>query len=251
MSVNFKSTQAEFAAYIRDPAHNSIPKGVSPVRMAMYHELFFNNIDSFLSGNFPVIREILADDQWLTLAQDFFANHSCKTPYFSEIAEEFLDYLQNRNHPDDHPFLLELAHYEWVEMALSIAKIEPVLGDSSFTSNILNTPIALSPLAWPLVYRFPVQLICTDYLPQSAPEHPTYLIVYRDDQYSIHFLQSSALTFSLLQLLEEQPGLIGADYLNTLIASLQAPNPQLIQDEGVKIFQELASKGVIIPADNG
>ncbi len=61
----------------------------------MYRELFFNNIEGFLSGNFPVLRKILDDQQWFALVQDFFAKHPCQSPYFSEIPEEFLDYLQN------------------------------------------------------------------------------------------------------------------------------------------------------------
>ena len=121
----FRLKQAEFAAYIRDAANNPPPADVDPQRMAMYHELFFNNIDSFLSSNFPVLRKILNDQEWLALAQDFFAVHRCRTPHFSEIAEEFLDYLQNRENTGDYPFLLELAHYEWVEMAQAKKKAGP------------------------------------------------------------------------------------------------------------------------------
>jgi len=74
--VDFKSKQDEFAAYIRDPQNNPVPADVKEQRMAMYRELFFNNIEGFLSGNFPVLRQILNDQQWFALAQDFFR----KTP---------------------------------------------------------------------------------------------------------------------------------------------------------------------------
>ena len=250
MAFDFKQTQAEFAAYIRDPHNQPIPEGIQPVRMAMYHELFFNNIDSFLSSNFPVLRQILSDQAWLELAEDFFTNHRCQTPYFAEIAEEFLDYLQNRQNPADYPFLLELTHYEWVEMALSIAKAEVKIADASFVKNIGIQTIALSPLAWPLVYRFPVQLISTDYRPDLPPEQPTYLIVYRDQQDTIHFLQSTALIFSLLQILEANPSLTSTQYLEALNQQINASNPEQLLREGLKIIQELAVKGIIIPADD-
>jgi hypothetical protein len=71
--VDFKSKQAEFAAYIRDPQNNPVPADVKEQRMAMYRELFFNNIEGFLSGNFPVLRKILDDPQWFALAQGLFA----------------------------------------------------------------------------------------------------------------------------------------------------------------------------------
>ena len=94
MAIDFRIKQAEFAAYIRDPRLNPAPADINPLRMQIYHQLFFNNIDSSLSSNFPVLHKILDDEQWLELARDFFATHRCRTPYFSEIADEFLEYLQ-------------------------------------------------------------------------------------------------------------------------------------------------------------
>jgi len=247
MAVDFKHKQAEFAAYIRDPLRNPAPDDVAPARMAMYHELFFNNIDSFLSSNFPVIRKILPDEQWYALAQDFFAEHRCSTPHFSEIAEEFLDYLQTRNQADDLPFLLELAHYEWVEMALAISPLEPPPVEPDFADEILAQQISLSPLAWLLAYHYPVQKISPEFLPTSPPAQPTCLIVYRDADYAVHFLQTSPLTFRLLQLLEQNPKQTGDSYLQALISETPQLNPQLLIAEGEQILKEVAAKGIILP----
>ena len=116
--MSFKNHQAAFAAYIRNPEKNPLPTDAKPERMAMYRELFFNNIDSFLIANFPVLHSLFKEQDWLNLVQDFFENHVCHAPHFSEIPEEFLAYLQNeRKNPTDLLFLVELAHYEWVEMA--------------------------------------------------------------------------------------------------------------------------------------
>jgi len=250
MSIDFRAKQAEFAAYIRDPDNHRPPADVDPQRMAMYHELFFNNIDSTLSSNFPVLRKILSEPQWLRLTQHFYANHRCRTPHFSEIAEEFLDYLQNRNSPEDYPFLLELAHYEWVEMALSIATARVSLADSAFIEALPQPQIRLSPLAWPLAYQFPVQRISPEFLPETAPEQPTYLIVYRDQADEVHFLHSTALIFRLLQILEEHQNISGVACLQQLAAETPHLDPELLFTEGVKIFRDLASKGIVIPADN-
>ncbi|MDD1621515.1 MAG: putative DNA-binding domain-containing protein [Methylococcaceae bacterium] len=249
MAVDFRSKQAEFAAYIRDPANNPAPSDVEPRRMAMYRELFFNNIDSFLSSNFPVLRKILNDEQWLELAGDFFAEHRCQTPHFSEIAEEFLAYLQNRKNADDYPFLLELAHYEWVELALAIARAEPRLGDTAFAADILGREIALSPLAWPLAYQYPVQRIAPDFLPLMPPEQATYLIVYRDRDDNVHFMQSTAITFRLLQILEQHQSLGGAASLERLATEARHIDPERLFEQGVKTLQDMAEKGIVIPAD--
>ena len=247
MAVDFRHKQAEFAAYIRNPSQNPAPDDVAPERMAMYHELFFNNIDSFLSSNFPVIRRILPDEQWFALAQDFFAEHHCSTPHFSEIAEEFLDYLQTRNKANDFPFLLELAHYEWVEMALAISPIDTPPTSPSFADEILEQKISLSPLAWLLAYQYPVQQISPEFLPTSPPQQATCLIVYRDADYHVHFVQPSPLTFRLLQLLEQNPNATGDSCLQALIAEASQLNSELLFTEGVKILKEMVGKGIIIP----
>ncbi|AEG02780.1 DNA-binding domain-containing protein [Methylomonas methanica] len=253
MGIDFKAKQSEFAAYIRDPAHFPVPADVDPSRMAIYRELFFNNINGFLSSNFPVLHTILSDGQWQALAQDFFARHQCQTPHFSEIAEEFLDYLQNeRRAEDDFPFMLELAHYEWVEMALSIAQAAPIYGDAAFAEQILRQNISLSPVAWPLAYQYPVHKIGPDFLPSSVPEQPSYLVVYRDADDRVHFMQTTPPTFRLLQLIEQYDGISGEQALQILATELA---PQLDQATvlqfGLQTLQELAAKDVLIPAANG
>lgn len=249
MAASFQTTQQRFAAYIRDPQSNPPPADVEPRRMAMYRELFFNNIDSFIASNFPVVRAILDDTQWLELTQDFFSRHQCRTPYFSEIAEEFLEYLQNeRGNPDDYPFLLELAHYEWVEMALSIAQDEPNRGDLAFLANISTQTIALSALALPLLYQYPVHRIGPGFLPLQPPEQATCLVVYRDETDQVHFLQVSGLTLSVLQILQDRGPMPAAQCLQIVAAEFPQVEPQLIQRNGQEMLRELAEKGIVIPA---
>ena len=246
MKVDFKAKQLEFAAYIRDPENNPVPDDVQQPRMAMYRELFFNNIDSFLCANFPVLRAILDDQQWFELGQDFFAKHVSRSPHFSEIPEEFLDYLQNeRESSNDFPFMLELAHYEWVEMALSIAR-ETMLDHQQSLDNLLNQRIQLSPLAWPLAYQYPVQKISPDFLPETAPEQPTFLIVYRNPDDEVNFIEITPITYRLLQIIQEDEGILTKDCLKQVADESKHPNPEIIMAGGLQILKELAEKTVII-----
>jgi uncharacterized protein len=249
--VDFRQTQERFAAYIRDPAQRPAPDDVEPRRMDMYRSLFFNNIDSFLSSNFPVMRAILTAAQWVALVQDFFSRHACRTPHFSQIAEEFLDFLQYQEPlaVQDYPFLVELAHYEWVEMALGIAQAENTAVNPAFASNPESRGLVLSPLAWPLAYQYPVQQISPDFLPQHPPETPSFLIVYRDQSDDVHFILTNALTFRLLELIEQNPCITAADCLQTLANEVQFQDAAIISQQGLKILADMASKGIIIPAN--
>ena len=241
--IDFKSKQDEFAAFIRDPKNNPMPPDVNGQRMDMYRELFFNNIEGFLSGNFPVLRKILDDQQWYALAQDFYAKHACQSPHFSQIPEEFLDYLQNeRDSSKDFPFMLELAHYEWVEMALSIA-MEEVADDH--LDNLLDQPVALSPLAWPLAYQYPVHRIGPAFLPLELPEQPTFLIVYRDRDDEVHFMEITPITYRLLEIIQEQEKPLAEDCLRQIARESNHPNPEVIVAGGVQILKELAKKTIV------
>jgi hypothetical protein len=245
MAVDFKAKQQEFTRYIKDPVKNPAPADVKPERIAMYRELIFNNIEGFLAGNFPVIRKILDDQQWFELAQDFFSEHTSKTPYFSGIAEEFLDYLENeRANESDFPFLLELAHYEWVEMALSIAK-EDVEPNQQADDDLLSQTIKLSPLAWPLVYQFPVQLISPENLPLEPPAQPTCLLAYRDQDDEVKFIEINPMTYRLLEIIQEQGEIVTEDCLTQVAQEANHPSPDVIIVGGLQILKDLAEKTVI------
>ena len=86
--------------------------------MAIYSELFFNNIEGFIASAFPVLKSLYDEDDWLVLVRKFFIEHNCKTPYFLEISQEFIEYLSHQYQmtKKDPIFMLELAHYEWVEL---------------------------------------------------------------------------------------------------------------------------------------
>jgi uncharacterized protein len=243
--VDFKAKQAEFAAYIRDPDKNPPPADVKKQRIQMYRELFFNNIEGFLSGNFPVLKKILGESQWLTLAEDFFAKHQCQTPHFSEIPEEFLDYLQNeRDSSEDYPFMLELAHYEWVEMALSVSRDE-ISPETPKLDNLLNQTLGLSPLAWSLAYQYPVHKIAPGFLPLEAPEQATFLIVYRDPADEVNFIEITAMTYRLLEIIQEQDNSNTETCLKQVAKEMNHPNPELVISGGLQILKDLAEKTIV------
>ncbi len=247
MKIDFKAKQQEFSDYIRDPVNNPRPVDVKQARIEIYRDLFFNNIDSFLSSNFPVLRSILDDQQWFELSQDFFANHPCSTPYFSEIAEEFIDYLQNeRKNKTDYPFLLELVHYEWVEMALSISQEEITTNTDNFIIHIAEEKISLSPLAWPLVYQFPVQQISPTFIPETIPETPSYLLVYRAIDDEVKFIKIPPITYRLLQILQENTNISSADCLAQIAKESGHTDPEKIIQSGLQIIKELAVKNIIL-----
>lgn len=245
MSSSFQELQYAFAANIRDPGREPMPAGVEPRRMHIYQELFYNNIEGFISGGFPVLRSLIADDVWCQLVRDFMRHHRAKTPYFLEIAEEFLDYLNSaKSLPVSFPFLLELAHYEWVELAIQVADEKQVAGKNG---DWLKQKPLMSQLAWPLAYQFDVHRIGSQYCPQTPPEQPTFLVVYRNEnELKVEFMELNPVTFRLLELIEEYPEDTGEALLQRVVAELNHPNPKVVMDGGLRLFNDLHEKGVLL-----
>ena len=234
--------QRAFAAHVRDPVLPA-PAAIEPRRMRIYRELVYNTVEGFAAGGFPVLRSLFDDASWHAMVGRFVAAHRCHTPYFLRISEEFLAFLQREEASLGlPPFACELAHYEWVELALDVAEDEVPAAVTA--AELLDGVPRLGPLAWPLAYRWPVHRIGRDYQPSEAPAQPTCLIVYRDRADAVKFIETNALTLRLLELLE--PGeLCGRSALAALAAELGGAAAPAIDAAGARILDQLGGIGVL------
>ena len=246
--TNFKDIQYAFTRHLRDPENNPAPEGIEDRRMGIYRDLFYNNVEGFLSKGFPVIRSIYNDENWHRMARDFFSRHKSKSPYFLEISQEFLAYLQNEREtqPEDPTGLLELAHYEWVELALNVSDKTIKLDNIDANGDLLAGHPVLSPLAWSLSYQFPVHKMSAEYLPEQAPEQPSCLVVYRNRNDEVKFMEINPVTARLIYLLENNENMSGQQALQQITNEMQHPNPEVVMNGGLIALQELQSNGVIL-----
>jgi hypothetical protein len=245
----FQRVQREFTQFIRDPDRRAAPQGIESRRMRIYRDLFFNNINSFLSNGFPVCRSIYSDVDWDAMVRDFMIKHQCVSPYFLKIAEEFLEYLQSHRLgiDIDPPFLYELAHYEWVELALDVTEgVLPAAVD--LAGDVLNSHFRLSPLAWSLAYQFPVHLISADNRPQKTDGEATCIVVYRNRADSVEFLEINAVTARLLALFDEAPFTSAGALLRVIAGELQM-EVESVYHFGTELVIQLVSIDILIVAE--
>src|SRR3546814_1583276 len=85
------------------------------------------------------------------------------------------------------PWLRELAHYEWAELALQISEAtrEDIVHDAR--GDLLAGCPLPSPLAWPLAYAWPVHRIGPDHQPLQQPAEPTLLLLRRESDGKVSF----------------------------------------------------------------
>ncbi|GAB3727443.1 DUF2063 domain-containing protein [Luteimonas pelagia] len=234
------------ADHVRDPATHAAPAGVEDRRLKVYRDLFLNGIDALLAGNFPVIRLTLGDAGWRALVAAFYATHRSRTPLFTEVAREFIACLEARAGTDagDPPWLAELAHYEWVELALQISEA-PAPERFGTGDDLLDVPVALSPLAWVLAYAWPVHRIGPGFQPSEAPEAPTLLLVRRDAAGTVHFSELSPLTWRLLELASGEEARTGRALLTQLAREADAPDAARFVSDGHAMLRRLAGEGTV------
>ena len=239
--------QNTLGLYLRDPDHCVPPAGMDVTRAQVYRDLIFANLSSLLSGTFPVLIKILGDEHWRSLVRIFLRDYRAHTPKFGEIAKEFVEFLASEPQALSEgawpPFMVELAHYEWVEMALQQSEADPLpLSDAGL---LLDRPLQVAPLAWPLAYAWPVQSVGPDYQPQTAPAQPTLLLVRRAEDWSVKFSALSPLAWRLLQRIEEFPQLDGREQLEGLALEAGMAGAPEFMESGAGLLRQMHEEGVV------
>ncbi len=246
---DFQQKQYAFAAHIRDPENVPAPEGIENRRMAIYRKLFFNNLANLLGTMFPVIRKIKTDEQWHRLIRRFMRDYQAETPYFLQLPEEFLGFLQTQDDAatDDEPFLLELAHYEYAELALSVSTAEDDMNGVDPDGDLLAEAPVKSVLAWAFAYRYPVHRISPQFLPSEPAPQPVYLAVYRDSNDKVRFLELNAITAGLLDAVEKNDrNKTGEALLRDLAESIRYHDVGALIRHGADALNEMRQLQILI-----
>lgn len=246
---DFQAYQLAFTKRVRAPKKNALPEAVSTARMAIYEDLIFNNLSESVSVCFPVAKAILGNDGWHDVMRGFFENHSSNSPLFREIPQEFLHFLSNSDCASTlnlPPFMLSLCHYEWIELSLSTQEntndfdqIVQIDTDSSLLDNRIQF---VSPMAL-LHYDYPVHKISPDN--QPSDQLATQLLVYRDTEDDIQFIELNAITYELIRLLDQEK-MTGEAAFTHIAALLKQENTSEITTFGTQILHDFYQQGVVV-----
>jgi hypothetical protein len=163
------------------------------------------------------------------------------------MPREFLKYLMHERvaEQDDFPFMQELAHYEWVELALTVTDTEIDFSKIDVNADLLEGVPVLSPNAWPLSYNFAVHKISEDFLPDKPDQQPTHIVVYRNCEDEVHFLEINSVTALMLKMISDDNKLTGKEILTQIAEQLSHPNPDVVIQGGLQILHDLKTRDVI------
>ncbi|MHA3737240.1 HvfC family RiPP maturation protein [Pseudomonas sp. Eth.TT006] len=248
LTSSLHSQQLALTRYLRDPDRYPPPAGMNPARAQVYRDLVLNNLLGLLGGTFPVLVAVLGDAGWRALVRGFLRDHRAQTPLFGEIAREFVDFVASLEDAPGHehpwyPFLPELAHYEWVEMALQQLDAAPLTASDAV--QLLDRPLRLSPLVWPLAYTWPVHRLGPGHLPAQAPDQPTLLLISRVPGGQVQFSQVSPLAWRLLQRIEQFPDMDGRTQLHALAAEADAADVTRFVADALVLLRQLHEQAAV------
>lgn len=246
---SFQGYQLAFTAYLRDPQHQPKPKKAVARGLAVYQEIVFNNLFESISACFPVAQKVLGKRVWLNLVRSFLREHSANTPIFREIPEEFLSFLliktglMGTNLP---AYLFSLCHYEWIELAIStrvVSVLAPNVSEVKSAKDLLKYQPVFTPTMQLLNYEYAVQKIS----PRNKSEEQvsTQLLVYRDAEFSVKFVELNAVTYRLIELLQQKNN-TGEQALTLIAEELNHPQTEVIIQFGLTILEDLTRQGIVV-----
>lgn len=245
-----QDTQTRLTRWLRDP-DTAPPGGIESRRLAIYRDLVFNNIEAFLAAGFPICKQLFSESEWSALVRQFLLEHRCQSPYFHQICAEFLRFLTGRE-PPDKPWLSELAHYEWVELELDIAAGEPFPGGVVRDGDLLTGIPVLASTLRPLSYHWPVHLLGPGNPAVERVPDGVYLLVYRDPDERVAFMELNAATARLLELLLQNQRVdapvTGAEVIAALGAEMQHPDIEALQGFAAGLLDDMRQRGIVAGA---
>ena len=237
----FQKFQHDLAQHLRDPHHTRRPSGVPARRMAVYNELLFNNICSFVDSCFPVCRQMLGEGPWRRLCRTFYRDWPSHTPWFREIPREFVRYLSEHAIAQPLPrWLADLAHYEWTELVVDVMDVSLPAHDPR--GDLMQAPVLLNPARIDVVSEWPVHRMGPNW--QTRKPEPTFLVVFRDAHHEVKFTEINAVTAHVITLLDS--GLTGQQTFAQLAHEMGHPDPDALQGFGQQLLISLREQGVLL-----
>lgn len=249
MKKNFKSIQHELATWLR--AEKNVPQPFDTIevrRLGVYKRLIHNNIQQFLNAGFPVLREVLSNEQWQYLSHSFIVGHHAQSPLFSDIGAEFVDFVASLDESEQHqqnlpPWLFELAHYERLEVDVLHATFDDRLQSIETLSE--STPLHLNSTAKIAIYNFPVATISATSQPDECVSEPCCILVYRKPGWEkVDFMQVNRITADVLTQLQASP-LTFSQLFEESQVQFPEQNPEALAQGLLQFIQDFSERFVL------
>ncbi|QGM80616.1 DNA-binding domain-containing protein [Otariodibacter oris] len=196
-------------------------------RLKVYMRLVRNNTFGFVDRCFTETQKHFSEDDWLQIKERFVQEGKAQSPYFQDIAGEFLLFCQNEKCVDDN--LLHLMDFEYTQLLAEVS-MDNVAKTGEWNE---KTIMQLSPIVY--LKEYPVDFLSHHFAEFIDNSHQ--VVIWRDSQFDVYYHSLSELDYWLLSYLKEQP-----DSLNQVIDNLAEIVGSNIQ--AIELLKEIWKKWV-------
>ena len=205
---------ADAPAYLRhaagDPAAAGLLAAVPPERLLVYRHLIRRTLHGVLADFLPRTRARRGDDAFAADADAWIAEQGPRSRLLRDLPGEFLAWIAPRwSAASDLPaWLAALARHELIAHDVAAAPASPPVAARPFT---LDARLVFDASARLVRHEFAVHELPDPLGPADVPrrEH-TALLVYRDREHAVRYLQLSPLAEALLDALLLHDALVEA-----------------------------------------
>ena len=219
--------QHRFAQAIRE---GEAADGLPQDRLNVYIRLIRNNIHSFIDRCYTETLQYLDSGEWGRLKEDFIRDARAQTPYFQEIAGEFLQYCQSLPLSDD---LLALMDFEHTQLLAEVAQTD----NQASPADSDDLAYTLSPAAFVRCYHYDV----TDELQVIE----TAVLVWRNSEDDVMYQTLDDFDALLLETLAGTPASLNG--LQTMLAEFMSSENGW-QDALTQKWSDWLEQGILVAA---
>lgn len=239
MAESLATLQRRWADHVRDPSM-AAPDGIEARRLAVYRRLCIDSLDTLLAGTLPRLQHQLGMPRWRDTVEHYYASHTCRTPFFPQIAGEFAAWLTMQDALALPAWAAELAHYESTQQSLHIEA--RAAGRSLHRVPVDSDVLAVSPLVRVLGYRWPVHV--DEMLEPMLDAAPTLLVIQRLADFSLQTEELSPLAYALLSVFGDD----GAPVDEALQALSETHDvaTDALRAACIPVLRELCTAGVLV-----
>lgn len=236
-------TQSNLAAYCKDGKLRPI-EGIREERLHHYRRLVYNITADALESAYPIANNILQDDQWRQILNEFIAEHKAQHAQLYLMPGELIDFAIKKKYADrfDIPFLIDLLKFEWAEVLVhSMTDIEDL--ETLPIDDLLNNNLKVTPYHSLLVLEFPIQLLNSEDIYDIKEK--SYNLVHRENTGTVHYTILNELTYHLIKEFSSTANSL-IEILSPLVANMEVTKKQSLLNGAIQFVQKLIDKEIII-----
>lgn len=248
LSKYTSSQQNSFANYCRTENLTQID-GLTNNRIHHYRRLIRGVIDDSLRSAYPLTENLLTDDEFHFLVDEFIANHNCQSPQVWQMPFEFYSFIEENEFvvKTKYPYLIDLLLFEWKE--IEIYMMEDLNGEDNLESSfnekskiIINREFEILKLDYPVHLKSANEITDGD-------RGEYYLLMFRYNDKVQFYDISSFYVWMLSEILNGNYIIEGI--IKSAVSLFNDYDEEIIKRNILQFINSMQQKGFILGFTNG